>query len=757
MAIKDFKEVVDRKGYKVDSEDRKIFEREIGKSYFGAGFSDMIEFILYDINDNKLPQGEDGKFVRYIHLNDSNIKDYFLISDNNFTKKLNGASEFIVDIEKLVKEAGYSNGIFKTQVTLLNRRVGSEKGEGDKLWIHEISPSRTEIRVLPLKNKKQPNFDLERRYNILTENKQFRDDTIYFAKQYIQNITTDKVLNAFSRIKGNQRDTQTYHALIQKEFKIESIEIFIQRVRTKFIESMDYFISGREWNINNINYGKPKNELDLVELTISNINQTFEQSLTSILQYYLPKRTIQEENELTPEQQVTFDEVKQILKSSVSDTLYTSTEPDKIDALVRGCTDPTALNYNPLAKENDGSCRYKIIDPPPIEIGGCKDSSALNYNPRATFDDGSCKYKDKVLKKTQTYYVWSTTASIKYKVDGVIKNLQGIEYDSFNITYDDNTIKWDGDVRLVPKIREPKPVMVSYQITNKSKTKIVKSGRPETYYFEGWRNASGNDTYSYEDSLTYDERIQFIGQALTFQYKDELGNLKTSSIIQPGGTTTICARLGSLVLPAGLTSTRLGDCGVEPPKVIRGCMDSSATNYNSRATEDDGSCKYVIPGCTDVNALNYNPSATQNDGSCQYPISTVTGCTDSTALNYNPNATEDDGSCRYPTKSVRGCTNPKALNYNPDATEDDGSCRYPAVVVRGCTDIRALNYNADATQDDGSCRYPQPPNSGGGGSGGGGGGGGRDIEFDSRGDDGINPFTNRGDYVNVRVPDRNEK
>jgi hypothetical protein len=32
MAIRDFKEVVDRKGYKVNSEDRKIFEREIGKS-----------------------------------------------------------------------------------------------------------------------------------------------------------------------------------------------------------------------------------------------------------------------------------------------------------------------------------------------------------------------------------------------------------------------------------------------------------------------------------------------------------------------------------------------------------------------------------------------------------------------------------------------------------------------------------------------------------------------------------------------------
>ena len=30
----------------------------------------MIEFILYDVSDNQLPQGDDGKLVRYIHLDD---------------------------------------------------------------------------------------------------------------------------------------------------------------------------------------------------------------------------------------------------------------------------------------------------------------------------------------------------------------------------------------------------------------------------------------------------------------------------------------------------------------------------------------------------------------------------------------------------------------------------------------------------------------------------------------------------------------
>ena len=69
---------------------------------------------------------------------------------NKFNKKSNNAQEYFIDTEKLLKEAGYSNGVFKTQITLLNRRLGSEPRLFDKVWTHEISPSRTEVRVLPV-------------------------------------------------------------------------------------------------------------------------------------------------------------------------------------------------------------------------------------------------------------------------------------------------------------------------------------------------------------------------------------------------------------------------------------------------------------------------------------------------------------------------------------------------------------------------------------------------------------------------------
>ena len=52
-------------------------------------------------------------------------------------------------------------------------------------------------------------------------------------------------------------------------------------------------------------------------------------------------------------------------------------------------------------------------------------------------------------------------------------------------------------------------------------------------------------------------------------------------------------------------------------------------------------------------------------------VTTTLGCTDPMACNYESGASEDDGSCDY---SCLGCTNPAALNYNPSATVDDGSC-----------------------------------------------------------------------------------
>ncbi len=62
----------------------------------------------------------------------------------------------------------------------------------------------------------------------------------------------------------------------------------------------------------------------------------------------------------------------------------------------------------------------------------------------------------------------------------------------------------------------------------------------------------------------------------------------------------------------------------------------------------------------------------------------INGCTDSTANNFNSDATNDDGSCDYDldddgvldSDEIAGCTDDSANNYNSEATDDDGSCEY---------------------------------------------------------------------------------
>ena len=84
---------------------------------------------------------------------------------------------------------------------------------------------------------------------------------------------------------------------------------------------------------------------------------------------------------------------------------------------------------------------------------------------------------------------------------------------------------------------------------------------------------------------------------------------------------------------------------------IAGCTDSTAFNYDSSATDDDGSCVAVLEGCMESDAYNYNSDANTYDGSCCF----IAGCTDDTMFNYNSSACYDDGSC---IPFIYGCTNP---------------------------------------------------------------------------------------------------
>lgn len=91
-----------------------------------------------------------------------------------------------------------------------------------------------------------------------------------------------------------------------------------------------------------------------------------------------------------------------------------------------------------------------------------------------------------------------------------------------------------------------------------------------------------------------------------------------------------------------------------PAVTITGCMDSAANNYNPSANSGNNTllCDYDLDDdgvvdssdvCPYVSGTDANGNPT-NDG-C--PPSPISGCTYSNATNYNSNATSDDGSCQF--------------------------------------------------------------------------------------------------------------
>jgi hypothetical protein len=308
-------------------------------------------------------------------------------------------------------------------------------------------------------------------------------------------------------------------------------------------------------------------------------------------------------------------------------------------------------------------------------------------------------------------------------------------------------------------------------------------------------NPQGNEILS--ELLSYPQPIAGCTSVTACNY-DSLATLDDGSCIEPIFNCTEC--VGDTIQI--IDSDSDGICDADE---IPGCTSLSACNFDSLATDDDGSCLEPvfnctecigdtlqlidsdsdgicdadeIPGCTSITACNFDSLATDDDGSCIEPVfnclecvgdtvqiidtdsdgicdaDEIPGCTSITACNFNSLATDEDGSCLEPVfnctecvgdtlqlidsdsdgvcdaDEIAGCTSLSACNYNPLATDEDGSCIEPvfectecigdtvqlidtdndgicdANEIPGCTSLTACNFDSLATDDDGSCLEP---------------------------------------------------
>ncbi|NQX92268.1 MAG: hypothetical protein HRT74_09155, partial [Flavobacteriales bacterium] len=237
-----------------------------------------------------------------------------------------------------------------------------------------------------------------------------------------------------------------------------------------------------------------------------------------------------------------------------------------------GCTDPNALNYNPNADANDGSCEYPVY--------GCTDEAALNYNPEATDDDGSCDYPFDCSEGTPaTLYICTFSNG-----DNVALDLVDSEGNTF---YSGSEL---GDVAIM---------FEDICIPDGCLTAVMSNLADENGRYNGyfWIQVDGETIYtnSLDSALSYEEaNFSLNGQ--------DCGECECDDVYQPvcvwdgfeGEYITFSNACEAEC--AGYTFYTEGECDF-----VEGCTDPEAINYNFYAVIDDGSCEHLeyVLGWTD--------------------------------------------------------------------------------------------------------------------------------------------------------------
>tara|TARA_R100000234_G_scaffold44048_1_gene26137 strand:+ start:1 stop:2577 length:2577 start_codon:yes stop_codon:yes gene_type:complete len=423
---------------------------------------------------------------------------------------------------------------------------------------------------------------------------------------------------------------------------------------------------------------------------------------------------------------------------------------------VSGCTDPTALNYDPTANDDDGSCTY------PNAVQGCMEPSANNFdcengnniwqggtscNDNVTSDDGSCVWlgcTDNTATNTTTFPPEATNynngGNIQDDGSCILPIAGCLDSGYYNTGMPNNAT-----------INDPSMCIdFNYGCL----------GTPGGLLAVNATNFNNGNHYTGDPSVD----VNTDDGSCTWEYCNTPGDANESSM---GLQTDIANETSGYSFTTGSVNAT-ATCAV-----ILGCTDGGdtengdgfvANNYDANANTDDGSCLYTTICYQCVNGYVNSSSSTNNaipnlcgngtvngDDAGAYIINDiwvgtnpndpcVPGCVDPTggdnpdvngfcvdgtqcasyhccgsgngyyASNYDSAATWDPqgdyqsgtSSCAYP-----GCTDegpPVPNNYDPNATVDDNSCDYTGVY--GCTcDGGAGAGNAPAND----CGYPGFP------------------------------------------------
>ncbi|MDA1242916.1 MAG: T9SS type A sorting domain-containing protein, partial [Bacteroidetes bacterium] len=369
-----------------------------------------------------------------------------------------------------------------------------------------------------------------------------------------------------------------------------------------------------------------------------------------------------------------------------------------------GCTNPGACNFDPTATLNDaGSCEFPAIsfldcdgncendtDGDGIcneqEIPGCTDEGAVNFNPYATDDNGTCivlsggcvlPFACNFDPEADFYIPGSCDFSCLFGTgDGDCNNEMACNYGAS----DEPCVFFDEEGNTC--------------VLGGCTVDVACNYSEEAVYNDGSCEYSTCQVFgcNAEAACNYDAEVTVNDGSCDFT--------SCSNTTVLGCTIPMACNFNPEATTNDSTCDFTSCFGF-------GCTDVEACNYDVDALINDGSCVQEVAGfdcdgncvvdedgdgvcdmnevggCTDMGANNFDPNATDNNGSCTYDME---GCMDIYACNFNYVATVDNGSCDF---ECYGCMNPNACNFDAEATLHDYSvCSYMfTYALQGSTDV----------------------------------------------------------------------
>ena len=392
-------------------------------------------------------------------------------------------------------------------------------------------------------------------------------------------------------------------------------------------------------------------------------------------------------------------------------------------AVVPGCTDPTACNYDPAATEDDGTCEGipdgdcdcdgNTLDAVGVcggtcmmddnangicddsEVYGCTNSTSCNYNVEANVDDGSCE-------GFPTGYCDCDSTVPDTDNDGVCDEdeVNGCD-DPFACNYDSNATENDGSceycscsdsqytlsVETVEAYNSDLNVYRLYVNTldaadalsavysNAQEPLILNV--PEGIYNhpQGSWNAAGVNPGMFQDfpDLVDDSyvTIGLDGPAapLDGNYQDasqlDLGNVLTPFFTDNGGMSLVSDTdpgISWYVLAGAENALPDANGQILIAQIATTGSISGTVNYQIFPEGNQDASSFVSVSFDGVGTFGQNYFC---------------GCMEANACNFDPEANFDDGSCEY--ESCIGCMDMDACNFDETAIlELETSCEYPA-------------------------------------------------------------------------------